>query len=246
MIVFEIGKRRRIDAPFAAALEDAMRRLARAADTCASRRRFQPCSGRRLCSGGTRPRQVDLLFGKAVERRFRQAEVLGQQRLGRVADPVGDAERAELGEVAVVEDQDEVAGLVAQALKHVAVAAGEIPDVARLEIIGLGVALRIDDGRAHAPLEDEGPLGGGGVPVQLAHRTRLQPHRNPGDAFGDRQLLDGGLLAKAVADHFALGFLQRKFERRQFIAGQQRIRDIIHEARIASSRWRGRGQGRRC
>ena len=59
-----------------------------------------------------------------------------------MADPVGDAERAELREVAVVEDQDEVARLVAQAFEHVAVAAREVPHVARLEVVGLGVALR--------------------------------------------------------------------------------------------------------
>src|SRR5262249_46347218 len=68
--------------------------------------------------------EVDLLLGEAVEGRFGQAEVLRQQCLGGVAHSVGDAERAELGEVAVVEDQHEVARLVAQALKHVAVAAG--------------------------------------------------------------------------------------------------------------------------
>ena len=56
-----------------------------------------------------------------------------------MADPVGDAEGAELREIAVVEDQDEMRGLVSQAFEHVAVAAGEVPDVAGLEVVGLGV-----------------------------------------------------------------------------------------------------------
>ena len=92
---------------------------------------FWPWSGVAGFSGGTRPAgEVHLVLREPVERRFGQAEVLGQERLGGVADPVGDAEGAELREIAVVEDQDEVRRLVAQALEHVTVAAREIPDVA--------------------------------------------------------------------------------------------------------------------
>jgi hypothetical protein len=54
--------------------------------------------------------------------------------------------------------------------------------------------------------------------VQLAHRARLKPHGNSGDAFGNRQLLNRGFLARAIADHFSLRFLEGKFERRQIVA----------------------------
>ena len=91
-------------------------------------------------------------------------------------------------------------GLSPRHLEHVAVAAREVPDVARLEVVGLGAALRVDDGGAHAAFDDERPLGGRGVPVQLAHHARLEAHRDAGDALGDRQLLDGRLLAVAAAD----------------------------------------------
>src|SRR5712671_1358555 len=83
-------------------------------------------SGRRIAAG-----KIHLVLWKAVERRLGQAKSLREQRLWRMSDPVGDAEGAELGKVAVVEDQDEMAGFCAQALQHVAVAAREIPDVAR-------------------------------------------------------------------------------------------------------------------
>src|SRR5207237_7532288 len=99
------------------------------------------------------------------ERRFRQAEILRQQRRRCVSDPVGDAEGAEFGEVTVVENQDEVTGLVAKALQHVAVAAREVPDVAGVEIVGLGKAAWIEDGGADAALKYERPFGCGGVPV---------------------------------------------------------------------------------
>ena len=41
-----------------------------------------------------------------------------------MADPVRDAEGAELGKVSVVENEDKVAGLATETLQHVAVAAG--------------------------------------------------------------------------------------------------------------------------
>ena len=180
-------------------------------------RRF---GGRRLAAG-----KIDLLLGETVERGFGQAERLRQQWLWRVSDPVGNAEGAEFGKVAVVEDQDEVTGLFAEALQHVAVAAGKIPDVAGIEIIGLGKAARIDHGGADAALEHERPFGRGGVPVQFAHRTRLELHRHAGNSLRDRQLRDGGLLAKTVADDLAFGFFQRELESRQLLARQVRDRE---------------------
>jgi len=57
----------------------------------------------------------DPLTREGLEQRLGQSEVLRQERLGDVAEPVGDAERAELGEIPVVEDQDEVTGLAAEA-----------------------------------------------------------------------------------------------------------------------------------
>jgi hypothetical protein len=111
-----------------------------------------------------------------------------------------------------------VAGLRAEALQHVTVAAREIPHVAGNEVVGLRLALRSNDGGADASLGDKGPLGGRRVPVQLAHRARLKPHGNSSDAFGNRQLLNRGFLARAIADHFPLGFLEGKFERRQIVA----------------------------
>jgi len=119
--------------------------------------------------------------------------------------------------------------LVAQALEHVAVAAGKIPDVAGLEIVGLGTPPRVDHGRAHAAFYDKRPLGRGGVPVQLAHGARLQLHRHARDPLGDRQLLDCRLLAVAAADLLALRLLQLELEGRQLIPGEQGVGDVVLE-----------------
>jgi len=121
-------------------------------------------------------------------------------------------------------------------MQHVTVSAGKVPDIARLEFVGLRPALRIDDRSANAALDDKCPFGRRGVPVKLAHRARFEPHGDPGDAFGDRQLLDRRLLAGTSADDLSLGFLQGNFEGRQFIAREERIGDIVHEARIAGRR----------
>ena len=56
----------------------------------------------------------------------------------------------------------------------------------------------------------------------------------PGDPLGDRQLLDGRLLAVAAADHLALRLLQLEFERRQLLAGEYRVGHVVHETRVAS------------
>ena len=244
-MVLAIGKRLESDAPFAAALKDAVRRLRQQAISVRLRRqlpalqRHRRLRGWRLAAG-----KIHFFFWETVEGRLRHAEVLRQQRFRNVPDPVGDAEGAEFGKIAVVEDQNETAGLVAQALQHVAVTAGKVPDVAGIEVVGLGEAVGIDDGGANAPLEHERPFGRGGVPVHLAHRAGLELHRNPGNSLGDRQLRDRRFLAVTVADHLAVGFLQRELERRQLLPRHRGIRDVVHEAGIAGDRRLRSGQRR--
>src|SRR5580704_10888835 len=76
---------------------------------------------------------VGFALGKGVEGFLRQAEVERQHVLRSDVDPVGDRERAVLGKGAVVEGEDEVAGLVADGLDRVTVALGEEPQIARPE-----------------------------------------------------------------------------------------------------------------
>ena len=48
------------------------------------------------------------------------------------------------------------------------------------------------------PLIDERPLGGDGVPVQLADAAGVEPHRDARQPLGDRQLLDRRLLGRSA------------------------------------------------
>jgi hypothetical protein len=70
-----------------------------------------------------------------------------------VPDPIADAERAELGEIAVVEHQHEQTIFRADALDRMAEAAREIPDVASVEVDHLGLPLRVDGGDAALALD---------------------------------------------------------------------------------------------
>ena len=156
--------------------------------------------------------EIDLGFRKAVEGRGRQPEILGEQLLRGVSQPVADAEGAEFGEVAVVENEDEVARLVAQGLDDMTVPAREIPDIAWTEVIGLRAALWVDHRSAHQTFGDKGPLRRRRVPMKLPHHARLHAHRDAGDPLRYRQLGYGGFLAVAAAHHPSLGFLQLEFE----------------------------------
>ena len=144
-----------------------------------------------------------------------------------MADPIGDAERAELGEITVVENQNEMRRFIAEAFKHVSVAARKIPDVARIKVVRLGLSGRVDHGGAHTTFQDERPFRSGCVPVKLTHDAGFKLHRYARDSFRDRQLFDSYFFAKTVPENFPLRFFQFEFERRQFFSRQQRVRHIV-------------------
>jgi hypothetical protein len=89
-----------------------------------------------------------------------------------VSDPIANAERAKLGEIAVVEYQHEQAILRADALDGMAEATWKVPDIARTEIGDLGAALRIDGGDAAMAFDHIGPFRRICVPMQFTQRTR--------------------------------------------------------------------------
>src|SRR5258708_248627 len=144
---------------------------------------------------------VHLALGNATDNFGRETEVLGGDgRIG-LGNPVGDAESPEFGEVAVVEDQDEVRVFGAETLDRMAVALGEIPDVAGAEIGRLGLSIRHDHGPANVPLDHVGPFGRDGVPVQLAQSSGLEAHGDARYAFGNRELFHGRLSRRASLPH---------------------------------------------
>jgi hypothetical protein len=90
--------------------------------------------------------------------------------------PIGDAERAELAEVAVIEDQNEMAWLGAQAFNGMGVPARKVPDVARGKVVGFRHAGRIDERGATSPFQHERPFGCGCMPVEFSGHSGFQTH----------------------------------------------------------------------
>ena len=67
----------------------------------------------------------EILQRDSRESLSRHAKILGQEGLGDVTEPVGDAKGAKLREVPVVEDEDEMAGFVAEALDRIALSGAD-------------------------------------------------------------------------------------------------------------------------
>ena len=120
--------------------------------------------------------------------------------------PVGDAERAELGEITVIKNQNEMCRFIPEAFQHVSVATGKIPNVARIKVVRFSLPGLIDHGGAHTTLQHKRPFCSSRVPVKFAHHTRLELHRYARDSFRDRQLFDSYFLAKTVPENFPLRF----------------------------------------
>ena len=122
--------------------------------------------------------------------------------------PVRDQEGRVFREVAVVEDEQELAAvdLALKTLDRVRHARREVPQVALPYIVDEGPALLVDGGDAALPAEHVGPLGFL-VPMHLAHDVGAQPHVDARHGGRDRQLAHGGLpRPAAVLDaHVAVG-----------------------------------------
>ena len=158
---------------------------------------------------------VDLFFRKFRQSFGRQAKVLCEHFERRARHPVGDAERAELGEPAVVEDEQKVTLLRSEPLNRVTVSLGEIPHVTRTEIRDLRVARRCDHRYAAPPTHDVGPLRRDRVPMQLAQRAGFQPHRNRRETRRDRKLVDRMLSRRAGGAAPSARFFELEFKVRQ-------------------------------
>src|SRR5437899_13020022 len=122
-------------------------------------------------------------------------------------DPIGDTERAELGEIAVVKDQNEMGWFVAETLKHVSMAAWKGPDIAWFEVIRLGLTSWINDRCANTAFENERPFRCSRVPVKFVHHTGFKLHRHTADSFAELKLVYARFLAGAGFGYFFLLFL---------------------------------------
>lgn len=113
-----------------------------------------------------------------------------------LTEPVRQDKGAFFREAAVVEDEQELGAILAQALQAVRHTAGEIPKVALLQVIHEVAALVVKRGDADPAVKDVRPLGLL-VPVQLADDAFAQAHVDTGKLTRGGQLTDGGLAGPA-------------------------------------------------
>jgi hypothetical protein len=135
--------------------------------------------------------------------------------------------------IPLIEDQDEVRGLVPEAFEHISMTARKEPDIAGFEVVCFGMPVGFNDRHANSFFDDKPPFGRRGVPVKLSHRPRFESHRNASKALRTGQLHHGHFFAGTVSDDFAGLFLHRKFECRKFLATESRIRNVVQESGIS-------------
>src|SRR3984957_2940097 len=97
-----------------------------------------------------------------------------------------------------------MARLVADRLDRMAMALGEIPEIARLEIIDLGLARGIKNDRLATAADHESPFLRDRMPVQFARSARVQEHVNAGQTLHDRQLVFRRFLRPSARSHLWL------------------------------------------
>ena len=93
-----------------------------------------------------------------------------------MSNPISDTERSKFGEVTVIENQNEMRGLVAETFQHMGMPTREVPDVAWIEVVRFSLTGRVDHGCSNAAFENKCPLGSCSMPVKLAHRAWLDTH----------------------------------------------------------------------
>jgi len=184
-------------------------------------------------------RNVDLAFGKVRECLRRHGENFLQHLGGYVADPIADAERAEFREIAVVEHQQELTILVADAFDRMTEPAREVPDIAGGKVDDLCLVLRVDRGDAALPLDHIGPFRRVSMPVQFAQPAGRELHQHAGKFFGNGKLGDRRLLRPPAVPGLRSYFAQFKTERGKLRAGEHRR--CRAERRLSVGRAVGRG-----
>jgi hypothetical protein len=138
--------------------------------------------------------------GKVVERGANgESEVPGEDVRRRVGEPVCQEEGLVLGEVAVVEDEQELTTGI-ETLDRVGDARREVPQVATEHVRDEVPAGGVDGGDARRPGDHVGPLGLL-VPVHLADSAGLEAHVDPRELGRHGELARCHLAGPAAGEH---------------------------------------------
>ena len=141
---------------------------------------------------------------------------------------------------ALVEDEEELAAVVAGALDGVRGAGGEEPKVAGGDVVDEGGAVGQEERDACVAGEHEGPLVGE-VPVELAESAAGEAHVDAGDFFREGELALGDLVGPAAALDAAVGEVEGVPEGARRCRGRWGVGRRSWGLGGGGARWTGRG-----
>src|SRR6476660_1489848 len=149
-----------------------------------------------------------------------RAKVLAEHFGRGVLEPVAQQECVVLVEVSIVEDQQELASVRAQALYRMWNAAGKIPEIADAHVIDKVSSLGVDGGDTGGTVQHVSPFGLL-VPMQLAYAAGVEPHLNAGNRFRNAKLPLCDLTGPAAVglSHMRVGKREAEVGRRAGIRG---------------------------
>jgi hypothetical protein len=160
-----------------------------------------------------------------VERRLGDPKVLSEHVAGRALEPVGDQERLVLGEVAVVEHEQELRPLV-ERLDRMREPGWEVPQIAGRDVIEKQPTLLVEDAHPAAAGDHVRPLGLL-VPVKLPDAARGQSHVDAGQLGRYRQFPDRHLARPAARKQAVVRCGKRELEIRNCARVGPRRRKVV-------------------
>ncbi len=151
-----------------------------------------------------RREDVELLLGKLGNVARRQIGVLHEHLRRRVGHELGEQEGVVLGEVPLVEDQQELTTVRPQALNRVGISRREEPQITFADVIDEHGSVRIEHRDARVAVLHEGPFVGR-VPVQFAEASRRQAHVDARNILRGREFALRHLMGPATLFHALAG-----------------------------------------
>lgn len=106
--------------------------------------------------------------------------------------PVGQDKGRLLREVAVIENEEELSSVLTKTLQRVRDTAGEVPQVALLQVVDEVAALIVESSDTDLTVKNVCPLGLL-VPVKLTNDALVEPHVDASELNAGGKLTDGGL-----------------------------------------------------
>lgn len=140
---------------------------------------------------------VLLFLGEVVEELGGEMEVFGNNGLWCVGKPIGQDEGGLLRKATVIKNEKKFGTVLTETLERMRYAAGEVPEIALLEVVDEVAAFVVKSSNANLSFKDVCPLGLL-VPVKLTNNSLVKSHVDAGQLNASGQLANGSLSSPAA------------------------------------------------